>query len=217
MQSAVVLLLATTLFRIVEIGTGLDSALAQNEPALMTIAGGLPLLVAIILTAFHPGVAFGRDWGRVSSTPATPRYMSQRQGHSAMNSPAAPYEPAYMPRPVQEVDTAASVDCASSPSASFSTSPSASTRVFKYQQVAPRPLEGIGAGSLAGKKSPGSPPYELFRTEGKSPHFSPEAPGMSPSQAGMPAGSQRSSVGKPASPRKLEPTKELVDGDAIWC
>jgi hypothetical protein len=209
MQSTVILLLAATLFHTVQLGTGLDSALAQNEPALLALSGGVPLLAAITLTVFHPGVAFGRQWGELLPSPSSPRYTlaQSRRSHSAANSaansPAVPYDAAYMPQSAEK-----SRFSPGSPPGSASPS----GRVFKYQQVAPRPLDNLG------KKSPGgpiTPPYELQRAEGASAQFWPPQGRIS----GQSIAGGRTPGSKPSSPRRVGgggTTKEMVDPDAIW-
>ncbi|KAL2110933.1 hypothetical protein VUR80DRAFT_550 [Thermomyces stellatus] len=76
---SILLLLATTAYRIAEITPTLSSAASANEPATTTVHGGLPLLFALLLTVFHPGLAFGRSWSETE-----PRYTSRKA------APAAP-------------------------------------------------------------------------------------------------------------------------------
>ncbi|OAA34846.1 RTA-like protein [Metarhizium rileyi] len=60
------ILLAYSIYRIVELAGGVDSGLFQNEIAFMIMDGALPLVSAILLTAFHPGAAFGAAWKQTS-------------------------------------------------------------------------------------------------------------------------------------------------------
>ncbi|EFY87014.1 RTA1 domain protein, putative [Metarhizium acridum CQMa 102] len=59
-------LLAYSIYRIVELAGGVDAGLSQNEIAFMIMDGALPLVSAILLTAFHPGAAFGAAWKQTS-------------------------------------------------------------------------------------------------------------------------------------------------------
>lgn len=60
------LLLAYAVYRLIEMAGGVDGGLFQNEAAFMVMDGALPLASGIILTAFHPGAAFGTAWEQTS-------------------------------------------------------------------------------------------------------------------------------------------------------
>ncbi|QLI73612.1 Efflux pump himE [Metarhizium brunneum] len=60
------LLLAYSIYRIVELAGGVDAGLFQNEVAFMIMDGALPLVSATLLTVFHPGAAFGAAWKQTS-------------------------------------------------------------------------------------------------------------------------------------------------------
>ncbi|KAH0595389.1 hypothetical protein MHUMG1_06564 [Metarhizium humberi] len=60
------LLLAYSIYRIVELAGGVDAGLFQNEVAFMIMDGALPLVSATLLTVFHPGAAFGAAWKETS-------------------------------------------------------------------------------------------------------------------------------------------------------
>ena len=70
---SVIFILATTIYRIAEVAPTLSTSASANEAASTTLHGALPLLLALLLTVFHPGLAFGRAWSNT-----TPRWASQK-------------------------------------------------------------------------------------------------------------------------------------------
>jgi hypothetical protein len=68
MEMASLLLIVYSVYRTLEFATGLSGTLYQSEPAFMVLNGAVPLMAAILLTAFHPGPIFGDAW-----TETTPR------------------------------------------------------------------------------------------------------------------------------------------------
>ncbi|PKS07504.1 hypothetical protein jhhlp_006108 [Lomentospora prolificans] len=72
LQSAATLLFISTIVRIVEVGQGFGEAAAQSEAVTTVIYGALPLVACILLTALHPGHAFGPSWYKTA-----PRYVSR--------------------------------------------------------------------------------------------------------------------------------------------
>ncbi|KAM0335870.1 hypothetical protein ACHAQA_000920 [Verticillium albo-atrum] len=86
-QTVIVLLLGHTVYRIVEIASGLDGPLAQNEAAFMVVNGAVPLVVCVLLTIFHPGVAFGKAWGSTS-----PRFRKRYTRPPPLRSPTVPVD-----------------------------------------------------------------------------------------------------------------------------
>ncbi|KAH7326341.1 RTA1 like protein-domain-containing protein [Stachybotrys elegans] len=65
-EGATALLIAYCIYRIVEMALGVNGTLFQNEVAFMIMNGAFPLLTVILLTAFHPGAAFGSAWAATS-------------------------------------------------------------------------------------------------------------------------------------------------------
>ncbi|KAG5927871.1 hypothetical protein E4U42_001668 [Claviceps africana] len=61
------LILVHSIYRIVELGGGLDGSLFQSEAAFMVMNGTLPLLSALLLTVFHPETAVGTAWENLFS------------------------------------------------------------------------------------------------------------------------------------------------------
>lgn len=66
LEISTTLLLAYSIYRIVEFAGGVDSGLFQNEAAFMVMDGALPLASGMLLTALHPGAAFGAAWKQTS-------------------------------------------------------------------------------------------------------------------------------------------------------
>ena len=73
------LLLAYAVYRVVEMAGGVESGLFQNEAAFMVMDGALPLASGTLLTAFHPGAAFGTAWEQTS--PRQPKRPSSLPLH----------------------------------------------------------------------------------------------------------------------------------------
>ncbi|KFA62801.1 hypothetical protein S40285_03806 [Stachybotrys chlorohalonatus IBT 40285] len=67
------LLLAYCIYRLVEMGLGVDGTVFQNQTSFMIMNGAIPLVSAILLTAFHPGAAFGSAWA-----PTSPRRIRRQ-------------------------------------------------------------------------------------------------------------------------------------------
>ena len=51
---------------------GIDGSLFQNEPAFMVVNGAIPLVSGILLSVFHPGMAFGAAWEETSTRGGRP-------------------------------------------------------------------------------------------------------------------------------------------------
>lgn len=89
MQVALVLILARTVARMVQLNSGLDSSISQSQIYTVVFDGALVLLAAILLTIFTPGSAFGRAWGMTSpSKKKARRHLSAL--HPAQRSPNSP-------------------------------------------------------------------------------------------------------------------------------
>lgn len=73
-ELAAVLLLAYSVYRIVEMAGGVLGSLFQNQIAFMIMNGVVPLTAAILLTALHPGAAFGSAW-----KPTSPLQVQKRK------------------------------------------------------------------------------------------------------------------------------------------
>lgn len=73
LQVDTLLLAVYSIYRLVEFSGGVASQLFQNEAAFMIIGGAFPLIVCLLLTAFHPGRAFGDAWSSTSSRAHTRR------------------------------------------------------------------------------------------------------------------------------------------------
>ncbi|KAL7958134.1 hypothetical protein V8C34DRAFT_305186 [Trichoderma compactum] len=67
MEVASLLLFAQTIYRIFEMIGGLRGTLFQSEPSSMIMNGLAPFLACLLLTAAHPGAAFGSSWGATST------------------------------------------------------------------------------------------------------------------------------------------------------
>lgn len=57
---------AYSIYRVVELATGINGSIFQSQAAFMVVDGAIPLIVCILLTIFHPGVAFGQAWDSTS-------------------------------------------------------------------------------------------------------------------------------------------------------
>lgn len=55
------LLLAFSIYRLLEMTSGLQGALFQQQTSFMVMNGGMPLISVAVLTALHPGRAFGHE------------------------------------------------------------------------------------------------------------------------------------------------------------
>lgn len=73
MQISALLLFAHTIYRAIEVVSGISGPVFQNQIAFMIANGALPLTVCILLSVFAPGAAFGRAWG-----PTSPRRRGKR-------------------------------------------------------------------------------------------------------------------------------------------
>ncbi|KAF6844790.1 rta1 domain-containing protein [Colletotrichum musicola] len=99
MPSLAVVLMAHTVYRVVEYAEGLNGTLARTEVASLIISGALPLLVCIVLCVYHPGAAFGRAWGLTSPRFRSRSLRSRRQGvPSPLQSPTAQWDKHKGPR-----------------------------------------------------------------------------------------------------------------------
>ncbi|KAL0942180.1 rta1 domain-containing protein [Colletotrichum truncatum] len=99
MPPVAVVLIAHSIYRLVEYGAGLDGPLARTEIASLVISGALPLLVCIVLCIYHPGAAFGRAWGLTSPNFRPQSIRSRRsQGSTPLHSPTAPWDKHKGPR-----------------------------------------------------------------------------------------------------------------------
>ncbi|KAK1850887.1 rta1 domain-containing protein [Colletotrichum chrysophilum] len=94
MPPLAVVLIAHTIYRLVEYGEGLGGPLTRTEVASLIISGALPFLVCIALCIYHPGAAFGRAWGLTSPRLRRQSLRSRRRqgGPSPLHSPTAPWD-----------------------------------------------------------------------------------------------------------------------------
>lgn len=88
-QVALLLILARTAARMVQLSSGLDSSISQSQVYIVVLDGALVLLAAVLLTIFTPGSAFGRAWGMTSPIKKKARrHLSAL--HPAQRSPGSP-------------------------------------------------------------------------------------------------------------------------------
>ena len=62
MTLATILILARSLFRVVELWYGFTSKVANNEVTFMVLEGALVVLATLLMTLFHPGKVFDEKW-----------------------------------------------------------------------------------------------------------------------------------------------------------
>lgn len=74
METASVVLLAYSAYRIIEMANGVNGSLFQSQAAYMIVIGVFPLISAILITVFHPGAAFGSAW-----RPTSPLLIKKRR------------------------------------------------------------------------------------------------------------------------------------------
>lgn len=99
MQLALAFILVRTIARLVQVSSGLGSALSQSQVYIVVLDGTLVLLAAVLLTLAPPGPAFGRAWGATSpSKRKAQRYLANldlaQGGHrqrASLRSPSASY------------------------------------------------------------------------------------------------------------------------------
>ncbi|SPN99536.1 uncharacterized protein DNG_02388 [Cephalotrichum gorgonifer] len=242
---SVVLLLTTTIYRIVEITPSLSTEAARNEAAATILHGALPLLISILLTAFHPGHAFGSAWSKT-----TPRYLSQKKAPAPSTRSDNPYrapEQKYAirrvaPEPLSAASISAPYELYPRSPAAVGPSPTKSSHAsspgFSPAKGTFRSSLGQSVMSVPYNASPAQTPrsatHHMFpghsprtATYTTSPGHSPRSatytvsPGHSPRTAThtiSPGHSPRSATyaASPGhSPRKL-PERDLVDDDALW-
>ncbi|KFH46824.1 Sphingoid long-chain base transporter-like protein [Hapsidospora chrysogenum ATCC 11550] len=82
------LLVAYSAYRIVEMATGVDGTLFQNQIAFMILDGVLPLFSAALITIQHPGATFGSAWG-----PTSPLRVQKRRAAPAPSGRSRRYDP----------------------------------------------------------------------------------------------------------------------------
>lgn len=88
-QVALLLILARTAARMVQLSSGLDSSISQSQVYIVVLDGALVLLAASLLTIFTPGSVFGRAWGMTSPfKKKARRHLSAL--HPAQRSPGSP-------------------------------------------------------------------------------------------------------------------------------
>lgn len=91
MQIALALILIRTIARLVQLASGLDSALSQSQVYIVVLDGVLVLIATIFLTITPPGPAFGRAWGATSpSGRKARRHLAHLDlvGHGSLRSPS---------------------------------------------------------------------------------------------------------------------------------
>lgn len=91
MQIALAIILIRTIARLVQLASGLNSALSQSQVYVVVLDGALVLLAAIFLTLAPPGPAFGRAWGATSpSDRKARRHLAHLDlvGHGSLRSPS---------------------------------------------------------------------------------------------------------------------------------
>lgn len=62
MEITATLLLAYSIYRVIDMAGGVEGGLFQNEAAFMVVNGAVPLVACILLTVFHPGAVYGPSW-----------------------------------------------------------------------------------------------------------------------------------------------------------
>ncbi|KAJ6443381.1 RTA-like protein [Purpureocillium lavendulum] len=75
LEVATALLLAHSVYRVIEMAGGVEGGLFQSQSSFMVIDGAIPLAVCILLAVFHPGIAYGPSWDQTS--PRQARKMVQ--------------------------------------------------------------------------------------------------------------------------------------------
>ncbi|UNI15679.1 hypothetical protein JDV02_002190 [Purpureocillium takamizusanense] len=66
LEVSTALLLACSVYRVIEMAGGIEGDLFQSERAFMVVNGAAPLVVCILLAVFHPGIAYGSSWDDTS-------------------------------------------------------------------------------------------------------------------------------------------------------
>ena len=72
-QIATILILIRTITRLVQVGTGFDSAISQSQVYILVLDGAEILLACVLLTALPPGAAFRSAWAPTSPNHRKPR------------------------------------------------------------------------------------------------------------------------------------------------
>ncbi|KAH6690489.1 hypothetical protein F5X68DRAFT_203090 [Plectosphaerella plurivora] len=94
MQIGALLLFGHTIYRAIEVASGISGPVFQNQVAFMIANGALPLTVCVLLCVFSPGAAFGRAWGPTSPL----RHGKRSPRPPPLSSPMVPYEATQSPR-----------------------------------------------------------------------------------------------------------------------
>jgi hypothetical protein len=141
MQIGALLLFGHTIYRAIEVSSGISGPVFQNQIAFMIANGALPLTVCILLSVFPPGAAFGRAWGPTS--PLKRRKRSPRP--PPLSSPMVPYVATQSPRRTGASDS------------KQQTPTTASTLPLQYATMATSVRQNPATQTLA-QQSPGSAP-----------------------------------------------------------
>lgn len=198
-EVSALLLLVYAVYRIVETNLGLDGDLFQSEPAFLVLCGAVPALACILLTAFHPGAAFGTAW------PATsPRRLNRRTRPPPLPVPLG--HTGYVAHHRYDPHMAKTSPTTARHSQRQSRPPDVALNSSPGLPSNPKPVYG---------KMP-SPSYE------PSPSYMP-SPAMSvPSSAGSPISERRPSDAVSPMDARLDmryvapKKKKLVDAEALW-
>ncbi|OIW29070.1 hypothetical protein CONLIGDRAFT_704433 [Coniochaeta ligniaria NRRL 30616] len=200
MQVSIILILGRTAGRFASLIGGWSNAMNQSETVTLVLDGGLVLIACIILTAVPVGSVFRSAWG--STSPHFQRRSARRNGYrrpANISLPIpAPLPHAYSPGSPPYYSISSSPGHPLSPPLPTPPLHTFTPRSPPYHQV----VQQQGPLSPPAKVSPGfaRPPYEFHHGQPSimSPGFSPGRPGFVPSH------------------RRQEPSRSLVNSEALW-
>ena len=86
---ATILILVRSSFRVAELSQGFNGPLANQQVTFMILEGAMVILASLLLTAFHPGIAFAGEWQSANFTLGRQKQFSRKgeaQEFSSMDS-----------------------------------------------------------------------------------------------------------------------------------
>lgn len=63
---AAVFIFIRCVYRVAELQAGFGGKIANNEPAFMVLEGPMIISATVLLTVWHPAVAFGEEWNNAN-------------------------------------------------------------------------------------------------------------------------------------------------------
>lgn len=191
MEAATILLIAYSVYRIVEMAGGIDGALFQNQVGFMVVCGAIPLLSCAILGAFPPGAAFGSAWNSTSAR------RPKRQ---------------HIPPPIQNSVAPWNLHHRYDPNIPKSVSPTS----YKHHRQGSQSQQGESPG-LPPNPRPTSKPASPMMPRPHSRTSQRVSPKVSPTSLGERSISERPIIPERAlEMRSRAPKTDLVEHDALW-